>query len=306
MSPGSRQTVLLAGAGGRTGSSIAKALTKRPEKFLVKAIVREESLQKPIVGELRELGVEIVKGDIVEDKPEALQEYLKDVDTVIITTIPHQPDQQNKFLLATKEAHVKRVIPSDFGPYAPPGSMWFQDTKIATHELIKKHNIPYTFIQVGWWASLTLPLSHKSTTSVLKREFYGSGDVKTAYTDTSRIGEFIARIIDDPRTLNQTVQAWDGETTLSEAWKIASKVSGETFDDYLKLSAEEIESKIGTDLMSTVIYEYARSLWIRGDNTVENAVKAGALDARVLYPDYVPGSLEEYAAEFYRQDPFGA
>ncbi|KAL0065595.1 hypothetical protein AAF712_007373 [Marasmius tenuissimus] len=293
MSPGSRQTVFLAGAGGRTGSSIAKALAKRPDKFLVKAIVREASLQKPIVGELRELGVEI-------------QAHLKDVDTVIITTIPFQPDQQNKFLLAAKEARVKRVIPSDFGPYAPPGSMQYQDSKVATHEFIKQHNIPYTFVQVGWWASLLFPASHKSTSRILKKEFYGSGDVKTAYTDTSRIGEFVARIIDDPRTLNQTVQTWDGEATLGEAWEIASKVSGENFDDYPKLSAEDIESRIGADQLSTVIYEYARSLWIRGDNTVDNAIKAGALDARALYPDYVPASLEEYAVEFYRQNPFEA
>ncbi|KAK1223296.1 hypothetical protein PQX77_013834 [Marasmius sp. AFHP31] len=315
MSPGSRQTVFLAGAGGRTGTSIAKALAKRPDQFLVKAIVREASFQKPVVEELKNLGVEIVKGDIVEDSPEALEAHLKDVDTVIITTIPFQPNQQNKFLLAAKGAHVKRVIPSDFGPYAPPGSMQYQDSKLATHEFIKQHNIPYTFVQVGWWASLLFPASHKSTTSLLKREFYGSGDVKTAYTDTSRIGEFVARIIDDPRTLNQTVQTWDGEATLSEAWEIASKVSGENFDDYPKacfsfikhqLSAEEIESRIGADQLSTVIYEYARSLWYRGDNTVENAVKAGALDARALYPDYVPASLEEYAVEFYRQNPFEA
>jgi len=41
-------------------------------------------------------------------------------------------------------------------------------------------------------------------------------------------------------------------------------------------------------------------LYIRGDNTVANAVAAGALDARKLYPDYVPAVLEEEAVEFYK------
>jgi len=76
------------------------------------------------------------------------------------------------------------------------------------------------------------PAPHESTNPILKREFYGSGDVKTAYTETSRLGDSVARIIDDPRTLNKTAQTWDGETTLREAWEIPSKVSGENFDDY--------------------------------------------------------------------------
>lgn len=81
-----------------------------------------------MIEELRALGVEIIKGDIVEDSSETLEAILKDIDTVIITTIPFQPDQQNKFLLAAGKANVKRVIPSDFGPHAPPGSMKYQDS----------------------------------------------------------------------------------------------------------------------------------------------------------------------------------
>ena len=44
------------------------------------------------------------------------------------------------------------------------------------------------------------------------------------------------------------------------------------------------------------------SMWVRGDNTIENAKKAeygSALDARELYPDLKPKSLEEYYREVY-------
>ena len=39
-----------------------------------------------------------------------------------------------------------------------------------------------------------------------------------------------------------------------------------------------------------------------GENTLENARKLGYLDARELYPDIEPFSLEEAAKEFYSQD----
>lgn len=45
----------------------------------------------------------------------------------------------------------------------------------------------------------------------------------------------VPRIIADPRTLNQTVVAHDGEITLNEAWKIAEKVTGEDFSDYYEV-----------------------------------------------------------------------
>jgi len=44
------------------------------------------------------------------------------------------------------------------------------------------------------------------------------------------------------------------------------------------------------------------SLWIRGDNTAENAVKpeyGSALIARELYPDIQLRRFKDFAAEFY-------
>ncbi|KAJ8073106.1 hypothetical protein PM082_019974 [Marasmius tenuissimus] len=77
------------GASGGKGSSIAKALAKCPDEFLVKATLCGASIQKPIIRELRKLGVEIVKGDTVEDSPDALATHSRDVGTVI-TTAPFQ------------------------------------------------------------------------------------------------------------------------------------------------------------------------------------------------------------------------
>ncbi|KAG7090536.1 hypothetical protein E1B28_009645 [Marasmius oreades] len=306
-SPEPKQVVFLVGATGNTGSSIAKALAQRPEKFDVKALVRPSSAHKNIVQELKSLpNIEVILGDIVEDDQKTLEVLLKvhNVDTVIVTTIPFQEDQQHNLFRAAKNAGVKRVVPSDFGPSAPAGVMKYHDTKLQTRSFLIDNSIPHTFIQVGWWADAMFPYPHSIDLGhfgVLGgKQFYGPGDVKTAHTAKERIGDFVARIISDPRTLNETVQTWDGEATLGESWALASKITGEDFDDYTRLSAEEIEARIATsEGFDTVVYEYFRSMYIRGDNTVEKAVALGALDARALYPDYVALSLTEVAEELY-------
>jgi hypothetical protein len=56
--------------------------------------------------------------------------------------------------------------------------------------------------------------------------FYGKGDKKSAVTDLNHIGDFVARIIDDDRTLNKWVYIWEDELTLAEAWATAEHVIG--------------------------------------------------------------------------------
>ncbi|KAL0067425.1 hypothetical protein AAF712_005410 [Marasmius tenuissimus] len=121
-----QQVVFLVGATGRTGTSIARVLANQPEKF-VKAIVRSSSLEKPIMKELTSLGVKLVTGDIVSDSQKTLESYLKDVNIVIITTVPTVEGQQDNLLRAAKVASIKRLVPSDFTTFAPPGSMQYQD-----------------------------------------------------------------------------------------------------------------------------------------------------------------------------------
>ncbi|KAJ8089256.1 hypothetical protein PM082_014504 [Marasmius tenuissimus] len=305
MSSSKKQLVFIVGATGRSGSSIARALIKHPEKFEVKAIVRPSSVDKPIITELKSLGAMIVTGDIANDDQESLKVHLKDVDTVIITVIPLPEGQQDNIIRAAEAANVKRLVPSDFATYAPPGSMQFQDMKVRTQKYIIDNNIPHTFIQVGMWPEASFPFPHAVNGDLIansfQKQFNGPGNVKTSWTALERVGEFVARIIADPRTLNKTVHTWDGEFTLDEAYALASKLTGENFDDYPRVTLEEIEAKCSKDLLTSLSPEYSRSIWFRGENSVERAVAAGALDARALYPDYKPLSLEEWARGFYEE-----
>ena len=55
----------------------------------------------------------------------------------------------------------------------------------------------------------------------------GTGDVKCAITDRRDIGKFVARIIADERTLNQTVFIWEDEVTLNKTWAVAAAKLGD-------------------------------------------------------------------------------
>ncbi|KAF9068986.1 NAD(P)-binding protein [Rhodocollybia butyracea] len=299
----SKQTVLQVGATGYTGRMIAKALVNS-EQFTVKALIRPSSLSKPETKELEALGVEIIPGDIVTSTPEDLDKALRDIDTVISTVLPFV--DQKPLILAAKRAGVKRFVPSDFGPQIPRGVFAMQDRKLAIRDFIIENNVPYTFIQVGWWTNYMFPYPHAvkaSPTETTGKEFLGTGKVKVAHIALQSISEFVKRIIIDPRTLNKTVQTYDGELTLEEGWELGTRVSGENFEDYARVSAQDIENAIGLEGTQAIINGYTKSLFIRGYNTVENSVKEGALDAKKLYPDYKPPSLEELAKEFYKNPP---
>ena len=152
-----------------------------------------------------------------------------------------------------------------------------------------------------------------------QNDFYAEGDKLVACTSRKSIGELVARIISDPRTLNQVIMAYDLEISKKEIWRIAEKITAEDFSDYprvrtrvsgsfqfdtlSKVSAEEVRNKAqSADLLTSILYGYTNSVYVRGDNTVTNAKKnGGALDVRELYPDYQPLNSEEFAVQFYKE-----
>ena len=354
----SKPLALIVGLTGRTGQVIGRELlangtfvSKQPHYMCsipqginlqrVAGIVRPESRTKPLVAEFAAAGVELREGDISKDDIVTLTRLLDRVDTVISTVLGASTGQTN-LIYAAKAANVKRFVPSEFAWEVPRGvitmldSVCFysatflgtdeNDQKLDDRELIKKLGLGYTFIQIGWWTHALVPYSHKlelSRFEKLPSTFIADGNQKVACTALKNIGKFVARIIADPRTLNQLVMTWDGEWTQREAWDLTAKMLGEDFSDYpkvktfqihwkvlidsLQLTPDQVEERKKEDILSLLWFSLSDSLYIRGDNTVEKAVAAGALDARQLYPDYEPTSLEEVIREFsanpLRHDP---
>ncbi|KLO11933.1 NAD-binding protein [Schizopora paradoxa] len=315
MSAIKHQNVLVLGATGSTGTWVVDGLLES-KKYHIIAGVRPSSLSKPAVSKLRERGVEIRSADVSMDDITKLQAAFQGVDTVIVTLIFTEIDTQPKLADAAKLAGVRRFITDDWGTACVPGVMKLYDKKFQIREYVKSIGLGYTFIDVGYWMSLLVPVERREHSEYPDVDFipsnsyaiFGSGDVRTAAIARSDIGKFVAEIINDERTLNRYVFCWGDEKSQNEIWEIARKVEaelGKEMDIGPKRVVEkaEIEEKSkSADPITALGHEYMNSFFIRGDNTVENAKKpeyGSALDARELYPHLKVLSLEEFTRQLY-------
>jgi len=277
--------------------------------------VRPESQSKPAVSKLRERGVEIRTVDVVTDGVPALEAALKGVDIVISTVIYTEIHHQLKLADAAKLAGVKRFVTDDWGTACVRGVRQLFDQKAKIQDYVKSIGLGYTFIDVGFWASLLVPVEKESQSEYPEYDILicnshaiiGTGDVKTAITNRPDIGKFVAEIVGDERTLNRYVFCWGDEKSQNELWEIARKVKveqGGTLNiSPKKITKEEIEEAMKSSNASVVVsQEYYYSMFIRGDNTIANAKKpeyGNALDARELYPNLKVSSAEDFTRQLY-------
>lgn len=126
----------------------------------------------------------------------------------------------------------------------------------------------------------------------------GDGTVPIAFTDLRDIGNYIATIITDPRTLNHKVFAYTDVLALNQVGQLMEELSGEKPEQKF-LQAEQIAKAIATakaDLeveekrenakLMLIFHQYLESWGVRGDNTPEAAEIFGYLDFKKLYPDH--------------------
>lgn len=180
---------------------------------------------------------------------------------------------------------------------------------------------------------MPLPASKPHPYPPLDR-YLGAGNRKVVSTNLDHIGDWVARILQDERTLNQAVLVWEYEITFQEAWDTAIRVSPEgeaifknkaivrasvlgygmaqplTFpsqatDNDLQAERDAAVRKVGSDwsspdIVQRLVSDYLFSVFVRGDNTVEAAKSMGILDARVLYPDVEVEPLDEFAKKYYK------
>ncbi|GJJ06033.1 hypothetical protein Clacol_000220 [Clathrus columnatus] len=205
------------------------------KKFYNKEIpelVYEESQEKSRITELKSKGAIIRVGDLAHDSVEALEKALSGIDILLSMVDGTATNFQKKiFQAALKNKDIKRVIPSEFGIFSPPGVTvtTMRDNQMEVRSYIQEIGLPYTYISVGWWMDLILPYpcsaDENNMLTQRSRITVGSGKLKTAVTSNGDIGKFISRIIRDPRTLNTHVFCYGDEVTLEEVYNTAEKVS---------------------------------------------------------------------------------
>ncbi|TDL23569.1 NAD-binding protein [Rickenella mellea] len=303
-----KQTVLVFTATGRTGNSVINGLIES-HKFNVVAGIRAASKDKPEVEKLKSRGVviRIFDKDTFDD---STVEILRGVDVLIVSAGGLTVDTQKQLVDAAKKAGVKRIVSNDWAAPTLRGVHQYYDSKAVVHDYIREVGIGYTFIDVGIWHQIAFQPLEESQ-EVYPGQFerftkiYGGGDVKGAFTDLRDIGTFVARIIDDPRTLNHYVFIWGEEATKKQILGIAEKVRGIKIEPTI-VSEAETEKQLANARVAggfpQIMIEYEYSFWVRGDNVIENAKRpeyGGALDARELYPDIKPRRLIDFAQSLY-------
>ncbi|KAJ7755232.1 hypothetical protein B0H16DRAFT_1417967 [Mycena metata] len=309
-----KQRVLLLGATGETGGSILKGLLNEPQSFEVEALVRPSSVTKPAVKALAARGVNIRVADIAGPLEELIK-ILAGIDVLISAIDAESQLAQLQLATAAKKAGVKRFVPCAFTTVAPPGGvMALRDQKEEVYQHVRKLYLPYTIIDVGFWHQIsfpTLPSGRVDYAVVMKPkvEIYAGGAQPTILIDLNDIGPFVALIIKDPRTLNNSVIAYGDVLSQNEIFEIMEALSGEKITrEYISAdaiiaaraqcaAANKADPKNYLAWMQLIIQDYSYSKYVRGDNTPEYAKYLGYLDATELYPDFRPMKFAEFARE---------
>ncbi|KAI9045380.1 aromatic alcohol reductase [Aspergillus affinis] len=311
----SRTKVLLVGAAGETGGSIANGLLENPT-YEVHALVRPRSVQKPAIVSLQERGVQIRRCDL-RGSEETLTDVLTGIDVVISCVGPAEQQDQISLAKAAKKAGVRRFVPCAFITVAPPGGiMWLRDEKETVYNHIKQLQLPYTIIDVGWWYQLSYPRLESGRADYAmtsaNNEIVGDGNTPLALTDLRDIGRYVALIIGDDRTLNKMVLAYNTVVTQNQIYDMLEEISEEKIQrNYIPeetvytrvLAARQSSETYPYDPVKFIpryLAEYQLSWGIRGDNCPEYAKYLGYVTSKQLYPDFRPTEFREYLESVVR------
>lgn len=271
------------------------------------SLTRPTSVSNAANAELASLGLTIRSFSLASPHEE-LVSSLKGVD-ILISCMSGAEDQLLQIQLAdaAKEAGVGRFIPSAWLPVIPPGDVHiFRDMKEQVYAHVKAIGLPFTIVDVGWWYQVSFPALPSGkidyALSLPVEEVYGTGKQKSALTDLRDVGRYVARIIQDERTVNKYVFCYNELHSQLDSIALLEKLSGETVPrDFV--SVEEVEADIadglpkimgGMDLRSgeglivafnVVARQYIRSWGIRGDNTPEKAKELGYVTSKELWPE---------------------
>ncbi|XP_057518933.1 isoflavone reductase homolog [Amaranthus tricolor] len=223
--------VLVVGGTGYIGKRIVKAcLAQGHETYVLRR--REIGLD---IDKLQMLlsfkmeGARLVEGSFSDHH--SLVEAVKLVDVVIsamsgVHFRSHNLLLQLKLVEAIKEAgNVKRFLPSEFGMdparmghALEPGRITF-DEKMTVRKAIEEAQIPHTYIIANCFAGYFVGNLSQMVTLLPPKEnvlLYGDANVKGCFMDEDDVATYAVKTIDDPRTLNKTINIRPPDNILSQ------------------------------------------------------------------------------------------
>jgi uncharacterized protein YbjT (DUF2867 family) len=244
----SSQTVLVTGATGRQGGSVARALLKKG--FHVRAFTR--NLCSPAAVELHEYGVELWEGNF--EDVDTIEKAAKKVDAVYVMTTsfeagPEAEVQQGKNVIdGVKKAGVKHIILSSVASANQSTGIPHFDSKYAVEQHLEESGVPYTIIApVAFMDNFISPMSLPGLragriSNVLP------GDRTQQMIAVADIGSFAAAVIQrKDECLGMRYDIASEEITGPQIAEILTQVTGREIT-YVVRSLEEAQGGMPADL----------------------------------------------------------
>ncbi|KON26383.1 hypothetical protein AC481_07290 [miscellaneous Crenarchaeota group archaeon SMTZ-80] len=230
---------LIIGATGMVGSEICRLLTTDSKP--VRAMVRETS--DPVkVNKLKELGVEIVKGDLRDSSTFA--GALQGVSTVITTVsampfsyVPGENDIQNvdldgmtNLINSAKKARIKHFIYMSFSGQIDM-DFPLRNAKRSIEKHLQKSGINYTILRPSCFTEVWLSAAVGFDAANAKVQLCGDGTKPVSYISYLDVARFAVESLENPAARNAILEL-GGPEKLSQldAVKIFEDASGKKFD----------------------------------------------------------------------------
>jgi uncharacterized protein YbjT (DUF2867 family) len=251
--------ILVVGSTGLVGSGICQRLAKLGKPF--KAMVRESS-DPAKVAHLKELGAQLVKGDL--RNPASLKAACQGIDMLIETVsampfsyspgendIQHVDLEGSKALIdAAKAAGVKHLIYTSFSSNLEIDAP-LCNAKRAVEKYLAASGMTYTILRPSCFMEVWLSPAVGFDAANAKASIYGKGDQPVSWIAIQDVIAFAVESLTNPAARNAFLELGGPEmVSPHQAVKIFEQVAGKPFElVYVPVEALKAQWECATDAM---------------------------------------------------------
>ena len=243
------KTILVAGATGQQGGTVARSLLKRGHRVI--GLTRNSSK----LNALAAAGIEGVQGDLTQRA--SLTPLLRNVDGFFVVTTPFGPDfsvhpekevqQGTTAIDSAKAASVGHLVLSSVASADRNTGIPHFESKAKVEQYLKASRVPHTIIRpVAFMDNYASPWM----TASLQRgimEVPLPPATRQQLVAVKDIGEFVARAVDDPKAaIGKTVELAGEELAFGDLPAALSKKLGHPIR-YVEQPEEEARKTMGDD-----------------------------------------------------------
>ena len=257
----SNQTILVTGATGNQGGTVARHLLQRG-KFKVRAMVRDEN--KPAAQALKQAGAELVIGDFNDQTSldRALQGAYGIFSIQDFRDGAEVEIRQGKALAeAAKSAGIGHFVYSSVGSAERNTGIPHFDSKFQVEEYIRAIGLPYTILRPVFFMYNYNGMRSMAENGTLLQPL--SPDTKLQQLSEEDYGKMVAEVFERPADfVNRAIEVASVEMTMPEIAAAFSHVLGKPVN-YQQIPFEAFEQQAGEEV--TIMFRWFENVGYTAD-----------------------------------------